>query len=294
MELLILILFFGTIVYFVHTGIELFSKGWTSYEERMSAGKGLATIEGKVNFSTEKTLDAMFLTLPPQLLTYLSLASFFMVTLMVSLLLSNWSLGLFLGILALALPLVSLKVLKKRRDALFGIQLVSGLNNMGNALKAGLSLPQAIDLVATEMDNPIAQEFRLLSNELKLGTPLDEGLAHLEDRMPNPDLTLAVTAINISTEVGGNLSEVFENISGTIRERQVLAAKVKALTAQGKMQGTVMCMLPVGLVGILSSLFPDMMRPLFHTTAGMVVIVISIVMLTLGWLFMVKITQVDY
>ena len=281
LEFLILLLLFSAIAYICYCGVELFGKGWSSYEGRYIAG-------------AEQTLDAMYLTIPAQHLTYLSLASFFIVTLFVSLLTTSWVLGIILGMIGLLGPTVSLKVLKSRRDKLFGIQLVSALNNMGNALKAGMSLPQAIDLVHQEMDNPIAQEFRLLAHELHFGTDMEEAFFHMEERMPNPDLSLMVTAINVAREVGGNLADIFENISGTIRERQALEAKVKALTAQGKMQGTVLCLIPVGLGTVLTLFYPGMMRPMFETNIGLLLIGFCVVMLITGWFFIVKITTIDF
>lgn len=280
-ELPILILLFGAIVYFAYVGFELFSKGWSSYEEKVTGG-------------TEETLESMYLTIPTQHIVYLCFASFCTIALFVSLLFGNGWAGLILGSAAFLLPWFGLGFLKSRRDRLFGEQLVPALGNMGNALRAGMSLPQAIELVHQEMDNPVAQEFRFLSHELKLGTDMPTALGNLEARMPNPDLSLMVTAVNISSDVGGNLSDIFENIAETIRDRQVLTAKVKSLTAQGKMQGSVMCMIPVGLGTVLTFFYPDMMAPLYETTMGWAVLGISFVMLVLGFFSIIKLTKVDF
>jgi tight adherence protein B len=280
-EIIILILLFAGISYFVHTGLQLFSKGWSGYEEKVLQG-------------AEKNLEAMYLTIPPQHLNYLSLACFFMVTIIFLLTSGSWAISLIFGAFALALPPLGIRYLKKRRDKLFGLQLVPGLNNMGNALKAGLSLSQAIDLIHHEMDNPIAQEFRVLSRELHFGESMGNALASLERRMPNQDLSLMITAINIASEVGGNLADIFENISTTIRERQTLEAKVRSLTAQGKMQGTVMCLIPIGLLTILTVLYPDMMSPLYETTMGYALLSFCAVMLITGWFFIVKVTQIEF
>ena len=280
-ELIILLLLFAAISYFIHTGIKLFSKGWSGYEEKMMQG-------------AEKNLDAMYLTIPSQHISYLALACFFITTMVFLVLSGSWVVSLMVGTVALSFPLLLLRVLKKRRDRLFGLQLVPALNNMGNALKAGLSLSQAIDLIHREMESPISQEFRLLARELHFGESMAHALSHLENRMPNQDLSLMVTAVNISSEVGGNLANVFENISTTIRERQTLEAKVKSLTAQGKMQGTVMCLIPVGLGGILTVLYPDMMRPLYETNMGYALMGVCTVMLITGWFFIVRLTRIDF
>jgi|SaaInlStandDraft_1057018.scaffolds.fasta_scaffold27659_4 tight adherence protein B len=280
-EIPILILLFGAIVYFAYVGFELFSKGWSSYENKVTGG-------------TEETLESMYLTIPTQHIIYLCLASFCTIALFVSLLFGNGLAGLILGSGAFLLPWFGLRFLKAKRDRLFGEQLVPALGNMGNALRAGMSLPQAIELIHQEMDNPVAQEFRFLSHELKLGTDMPTALGNLERRMPNEDLSLMVTAVNISSDVGGNLSDIFENIAETIRDRQVLTAKVKSLTAQGKMQGVVMCMIPVGLGTVLTFFYPNMMAPLYETNTGMVVLGISFVMLVLGYASITKLTKVDF
>jgi tight adherence protein B len=280
-EILILILLFGGISYFVFTGIELFSKGWSSYENKVLQG-------------AEQTLDAMYLTIPAQHITYLSLACFFFFSLLIFIVSGSWAGALIIGTLSLGFPILLLRKLKANRDKTFGIQLVPALSNMGNALKAGMSLNQSIDMIHSEMDGPIAQEFRLLSHELHFGENLSEALKNLEKRMPNQDLSLVVTAINISMDVGGNLSDIFDNIATTIRERQTLEAKVKSLTAQGKMQGTVMCMIPIGLLSILTTLYPEMMAPLYESNEGIFTLIFCAFMLVAGWFSIAKLTQIDF
>jgi tight adherence protein B len=280
-EILILILLFGGISYFVHTGIELFSNGWSSYENKMLDG-------------AEQTLDSMYLTIPTQHITYLALTCFFILSITFYILSGSLVAAMLMGTAGLTLPMFLLKYLKKKRDKTFGLQLVPALSNMGNALKAGLSLTQAIDLIHSEMDGPISQEFKLLSHELHFGETLSSALNNLEKRMPNQDFSLVVTAIKISTEVGGNLSEIFSNIATTIRERQALEAKVKSLTAQGKMQGTVMCMIPIGLGTALTVLYPEMMSPLYETQIGIFTMIFCVMMLIAGWFSIAKLTEIDF
>jgi len=280
-EILILFLLFAAIAYFVHTGIQLFSKGWSGYEQKYIQG-------------AEQTLESMYLTIPAQNILYLSIAFFVLTSLFVSLFSGSWTFGLILGVIFFFIPFISIKLLKKRRDAAFAIQLVGGLGAMGNAIKAGLSLPQAIDVVHREMDNPIAQEFRLVAHEIHFGADIVDALGHLEERMPNPDLSLIVTAISVAREVGGNLSEIFGNISNTIRERQTLDKKVKAITAQGKMQGTALCCVPILLGGALTYMYPDMMAPMYETNIGILLIILCVIMLITGWFFIVKLTAIDF
>jgi tight adherence protein B len=280
-EILILFILFSAIAYFVHTGIQLFSKGWSGYEEKYIKG-------------AEQNLESMYLTIPAQNILYLSVASFLLVSLFVSLFSGSWTIGIMLGVASFFIPFIALKFLKKRRDSLFAIQLVGGLGAMANAIKAGLSLPQAIDVIHREMDNPIAQEFKVVAHEIHFGADIVDALKNLEERMPNPDLALIVTAISVAREVGGNLSEIFDNISNTIRERQTLDKKVKAITAQGKMQGTALCLVPIMLGGLLTYMYPEMMAPMYETTIGIMLLVMSALMLIVGWFFIVKLTTIDF
>ena len=242
----------------------------------------------------EKTLDSMYLTIPAQHLNVLSMGLFFFMALMGYLLTGNLWFTILGAALALPAPWVILSALKKRRHKRFGIQLATALSQMGNALKAGQSLQQAINLVHEEMPNPIAQEFRLLSHELHFGTDIVEALRNLSERMPGEDLTLMVTAVDISTEVGGNLAEVFDTLSNTIRDRQTLESKVSALTAQGRMQGIVLCSIPVGLCALLSLFFPGMMDPLFTTQIGWATLALCTIMIGAGWFTIQKMVKVDF
>jgi len=279
-ETLILILVFTGMVFFVLVGMELFGRGWDSYEERYVRG-------------AEKTLNAMYVTIPAEHLLYLSLASFVLVSMLFTLLTGYFFVGVVLGLCAFSFPRIAINILKHRRDLKFGLQLVDALSSMGNALKAGLSLPQSLEIIHQEMDNPIRQEFRLLTQELRFGVRMEDAFNRLQSRMPNPDLALVSTAITISQEVGGNLSEVFDNISKTIRERSRLESRIKALTAQGKLQGIILCLLPVVLGAFLSVFYPEMMRPLFETAAGWGIIVVSVLLLLIGGYFISRIIAIE-
>ncbi|MFH1023437.1 MAG: type II secretion system F family protein [Planctomycetota bacterium] len=279
-HLLLLVSGFLAVVLFIMVGVEIFSRGWESYEERYVQG-------------AEKTLDSMFITLPREHIVYLSIAAFAVMTGLGTLASGYIWVGLPAGMAAFAAPPFVLRWMKNRRDAKFGLQLVDALSSIGNALKAGLSLPQALDLIAREMDNPIRQEFRLVTHELKFGIRMEEALGHLRDRMPNPDVELMGTAITISQEVGGNLAEVFENIANTIRERHRVEARIRALTAQGKLQGIILCLVPFALGGFLTAFYPGMMRPLYETGIGWALIGGVLILEAMGAFFIKKIVTID-
>ncbi|MHC4870847.1 MAG: type II secretion system F family protein [Planctomycetota bacterium] len=265
---------------FIYIGIELFRKGWQSYEERYVDG-------------AEKTLDSMYLTMPAQQFIYLALLAAIVLFSLFFILTGQTVVALLFGFLGLGIPTLILKYMKNKRDDLFNYQLVDALMNISNSLKAGMTLPQAFEVLAREMPNPISQEFALLNQELRLGRKIDEALEHLLARMPSADLDLIVTAVIIVQDVGGNLTEVFDNIAHTIRERFRIEGKIKSLTAQGRMQAIVICSLPF-LVGLgMHFTTPGVIAPLFNTVTGGFLIFISAVLMLLGIFVIKKIITID-
>ncbi len=279
-EIAILGLAFAAVVFFVMVGVELFGRGWSSYEESYVAG-------------AEKTLDSMYLTVPPQLILYMGLALFALVGLLGTLVSGNLPVGAIFGLICFFIPQIAIQVMKQRRDTRFGLQLVDALDTMSNALKAGLSLPQAFELIHQEMENPIRQEFRLLSHEMKFGLTVDDALQSLQRRMTNPDLALMATAIAVAQEVGGNLAGVFENIAGTIRDRHRVEMRVRAMTAQGRLQGIVLCLLPVALCAFLTFAYPALMSPLYDTGMGWALLTGCVLMMLAGGWFTWRIVQIS-
>ena len=279
-ETLVLIAAFGSAAAFVIAGVAMFGKGWQGYEQRYIKG-------------AERRLDDLYLTIPTSHLIYLSVLSFVLLAMLVGTVTGSFIIGLAAGLLALLAPDLLVRFLRKRRQERFGAQLVDALMTMSNALRTGFSLPQAFQLVQREMDDPISQEFRLLNTEARLGVPMEEALQHMLERMPGEDLDLFITAVNISREVGGNLSEVFDNISSTIRERQRLAGKIRSLTAMGKMQAGIICSLPVLMAVVLNFTNPEMMRPLFHTPLGWLLFGVIAILELFGIVIIRKIVNID-
>jgi tight adherence protein B len=270
----------GAACLFVLGGFQLFSSGWQSYEERYVHGAG-------------RTLDAMYLTLPIQHLIYLSFASAIAVGLLVGLAFGSVAWGIIVGLFGFTAPTIAIKMLKKHRDQKFRVQLVDALMNVSNSLRAGFSLHQAFEMVQREMGNPISQEFRLLNQELRFGVSMQDALNHLLERMPSEDLDLVATAIIISRDVGGNLTEVFENIAATIRSRHRLYGKIKALTAQGKWQAGLICSLPPLLGLAINYVNPEMMRYVYTEPEGWVLIAVIVILQVMGVFTILKIVDID-
>jgi tight adherence protein B len=165
-------------------------------------------------------------------------------------------------------PLLFLKLKQQRRLQKFNSQIGDALVLISNSLKAGYGFMQAMEMVAKEMNPPIQSEFARVMQEVNLGTTTEEALLRLTGRIASGDLDLVVTALLIQRQIGGNLSEILDNISQTIRERVRIAGEVKTLTAQGRLSGLIIGALPVGLAVFLSLLNPKYMMELFTDPRG--------------------------
>ena len=180
------------------------------------------------------------------------------------LLLSSPISGIGFAILAYLLPAVFLRWSIRNRRARFNRQLIDALVLIEGGVRAGYSLLQALDLVIDELQAPASEEFSRVRQEVGLGLPLSEALTNLSDRMQNRDLSLVVTAININSQVGGNLTTMISIVTETIRERIQLFSEVRALTAQQRYTGYMLTLLPFIVGAILFILNPEYMSRLFQ------------------------------
>lgn len=191
------------------------------------------------------------------------------------------------------LPLLYLqKIVKPRRISEFSSQMVDGLTLMSNALKSGLNVPQALSIVASEMPNPISQEFGLVLNQNKVGLSLEKAFDNLALRIPTEDVNMFVTSVNILKETGGNVAETFETIVHTIRERLKIENKIKAMTAQGMTSAIIVSVLPWGLAAVLYSVDPAMMRPLFVHPLGWAILGVIVLLQAIGFLVVKKLVTI--
>ncbi len=161
------------------------------------------------------------------------------------------------AILGLRLPRMYINFMAGRRLRAFENQLADTLNLWVNALRSGYSVLQGMEAIATELPPPISKEFERVVQEVRLGLSLEQALANLLRRMPSEDLDLIVTAVNIQREVGGNLAEILDIISHTIRERVRIKGEIRTLTSQGRLTGWVVGLLPIGLALVLYSINPE-------------------------------------
>ena len=183
--------------------------------------------------------------------------------------------------------------MRQRRIDRIQEQLPDGLLMLAGSMKAGVGFGPAMEAMVADGMPPLAQELALVLREQRMGVKTEEALDHFAERVPVQDVKLFVSAVQISREVGGNLAESLTILAETLRRRLIMEGKVKALTAQGRLQGIVMAMLPVAMVGFLAFAYPETMRPMFHTPVGWAVIAVCAVMEYLGYRMCRKIMTID-
>ena len=200
--------------------------------------------------------------------------------------------GLGFAFLAYVIPGIYLNWSISRRQTKFQSQLIDVLVLVKGAVQAGYSFLQAIDVVVDEVSSPASEEFRRVRREVGLGLPLNQALYNLTTRMESDDLSLVVTAVNINTRVGGNLSTMLEAVVATIRERVQLFNEIRALTSQQRFSGYLLSLLPIIVVAILFVISPDYIGRLFEPGAMLCIPIGALVLIILGNIvirFMVKI-----
>lgn len=261
-----------------------------------AVGMAEKALEGREGLSTAlgAKLEAAGMAIKPAewLLAHFGIA--FLLGLL-SLLISGGSIiyllvGVFFGTL---LPWVYLSFKRSRRIKAFKYGLADTLQLMAGSLSAGLSLAQSVDTVVREGNEPISGEFRRALVEARLGVEIENALQSVGERMQSVDFDWVVMAIRIQREVGGNLSELLNNVAATIREREYLERQVSALSAEGRLSVWILGGLPPGFMAYLLVANPEYLQPLISTTIGYIMLGVMAVLLVSGILWMKKLVKVD-
>jgi tight adherence protein B len=197
----------------------------------------------------------------------------------------------FAGVFAYWVPTRVVRWRQARRLKAFNAKLPDTLSLLSNALKAGLSLPQAIESVAENATAPIGEELTRVIRETKLGTSTPAALANMVRRVGSEDLDLIVTAIAIQSNVGGNLAKVLDGISHTIRQRIQIKSQIGAMTAQMRASGWIITLLPFIVAAILNIITPSYFRLMFTEPAGRVLLLLAGISIVIGNLFVRRITN---
>jgi tight adherence protein B len=193
-----------------------------------------------------------------------------------------------------ALPLLHVRVQQAKRLKAFIRAFPDTIDMMTSAIRAGHAFNQAMQLVGDEAPDPVGVEFKRTFEQHNLGLNLREALLNLAERVDSLDLRLFITAILLQRETGGNLTEILEKISYTIRERFKLIGQIKTYTAQGRMSAWIVGSLPIGFMLIISGLNPGYLKPLFENKLGHVLIAASALLQITGFFIIRKIIRIRY
>lgn len=200
--------------------------------------------------------------------------------------------GIAAGLILAFIPYWWVKGKKSKRMNQFSEELPDALDLMTSALRAGLSFPAALQLVAQESPDPLAQEFAVTFDEQNLGLDIKEALINLTERVESVDLRFFVTAVIIQRETGGNLAEIMESIGRIIRERFKILGDVRARTAHGRLTGLILSVMPAALGMIIWLIAPAYMITFFRDPAGQAMLMAAVVMQILGFLWIRRVIQI--
>ena len=196
-------------------------------------------------------------------------------------------------ILGAFLPYSYANYKRSKRFSKFEEIFPEAIDTLARAVRAGHAFTTALELIASEIAEPVASEFRKLYEEQKFGLPVRDALINLTERVPLVDVKFFVTAVMLQRETGGNLAEILDNLSYVIRERFKIMRQVRVHTAQGRMTMMLLMGLPPIIVVTMQAMNPTFIRPLFDDPIGHALIVVGITLQTLGYFVIRKIIQIQ-
>ncbi len=220
---------------------------------------------------------------------------FVCIGLLIGLVLRNIVIALLLALAAIVIPRMLINRKRTTRLRNFNNQLADTITLLANSLRSGYSLLQAMELVSREAPAPMSTEFERVVREVGLGLAPEDALGNLVRRIQSDDLELMATAINVQREVGGNLAEVLDTISSTIRERVKLKGEIKVITSQQQYSGYIIAAMPIALALLLFAISPTYMLRLFTEThwCGWCLVGTSLTMILSGFLVIMKIVNIE-
>lgn len=201
--------------------------------------------------------------------------------------------GIGLAVIALLVPSIYLNMCVNRRRMQFEKQLVDVLVLITGAVRAGFSFLQSLDIVVQEMKPPVSDEFRRVRREVGLGFSLGQALTNLHARMENEDLYLVISAVNINSQVGGNLATMLEVVTNTVRERSRLFSEIRALTSQQRFSGYILTLLPFLIAATLFVISPTYISKLFQPGSLMCIPIGALILVLLGNIVIRMMSKMD-
>ena len=205
----------------------------------------------------------------------------------------NIQIAPFVGLGILLIMVLWVRVLVNRRRKAFTEQLGDCLTTVANALRAGYSFQQAMDVVSREMEPPISSEFERVTTDVAMGVTLEDALEQMNKRVGSPDFDLVVTAVLIQREIGGNLAQILDTISFTINERIRMKREINALTAQGRFSAWVLIGLPFVVAAFCWIFNHDQMLIFVNEDSGRIAAVVVLIMMAIGFFIIQRIVDIE-
>ena len=253
----------------------------------------LAAYRTRFTHDTHFSLRELFLFADPSRLYALNIALMLLAATSTWLLTHSLVLACGVAVLLGLAPRFAFRWLRQRRIDRIEQQLPDALLMISGAAKAGLSLTSALRQVSAELAPPLSQEFQLMQHEQRLGVTLNDALENLTHRVPVQSVNLMVSAMRIASETGGGLAETLERTAATLRSQHAMELKIRALTAQGKLQAWVVGLLPLFLLWVLTQMEPQAMALLWTTRVGLGVVVAVMIMEFAGVWIIRRIVAID-
>ena len=205
----------------------------------------------------------------------------------------KWYAGILAAIIIVAVEYIYVLVRIERRSTSFTNQLGDCLMMVANALRAGFSFLQAMEMISKEMEPPISEEFQHVMRDIGLGATVERALDDMDKRVGSSDFSLVVTAVLIQQQVGGDLAQILDTISETIQDRIRMRREVKTLTTQGRMSGWILILTPIGLALFMMSSNPNYLDPLFKHPIGQIILAATVIMEIIGAIVINRIVDIE-
>ncbi|MGB4589586.1 MAG: type II secretion system F family protein [Clostridiaceae bacterium] len=241
----------------------------------------------------KKKLSQAYILMKPEEFLLISIFSGFALFLLLFMLTGLVAIGILGFVIGFVIPDFYIDSIKKKRGKKLNKQLPEALDVISNGLKAGLSFSQAMNISGKELESPISDEFLKVVRDNTLGKTMDDSLLDLSQRNDDEDLDMFVTAMIIQRQVGGNLSEMLDTISNTIRERVRIRGEINTLTSQSKLSAVIIAMLPIGLTLVMSIINPSYMSKLFTTTIGLLLTGVASFLIVVGIFVLIKLVKIE-
>jgi tight adherence protein B len=252
----------------------------------------LHRIQEKKLSKTEKQLDEMFVLVKREKLLLFNTLSPLILGGLFFALTKQLIFALAAGGLGFILPAFVIKIMEQRRKQKFLTQLVDGLMTVSSSLKGGLSLLQAIEVLAEEMQPPISQEFGLIVRENKMGLTLEDSLRRLNARLGLEEVGLMINSVLVARETGGDLTKVFSRLSTTIRDNHKLKENIRNLTLQGRLQGIIMSIIPFVFIWWVYTFNRNHFDIMLNTDQGRMLLLVAVVLQIVGMVLIRKFSTI--